>query len=335
MSDQAMKLFEALSGVDEELLERCERRVQRKSTVGYRLFGKYRRTIAAAFCLIAVGAAAWSGYRFVAGSYGSDASGSNGAAAQLSDMEQSILTADGGDCGGAAPSAGMTGSDMALSDGTAGGGVVTGSEADGIREDAASPAASAEAASAETQQEVTQSAQGAEDRSGSVASTEDGLASPAESGVSEMESAAEKMEAMRIKESGIMDSREQILWEEAIALKPFADHIPTDLPGGYEPLSARRSTLPDSWNNVIYKWSEGEHILSLNMTLGEVKTGEDIVKEDGVNEYLAKDFRRELIPEPLDGQILFTLYYSDGMRIDFAGYITVDEMWDMVESVLE
>lgn len=334
MSDQAMKLFEALSGVDEELLERCEQRVQRKGMAAYRLFGKYGRSIAAAFCLIAVGAAAWSGYRFVTGSYGSDASGSNGATAQLSDMEQSVLTADGGDCGGAAPSAGMTGSDMALSDGTAGGGVVTGPEADGIREEAPSSAASAEAASAETQQDVMQSAQGEEDRSSSVASTEN-LASPAESGVSEMESAAEKMEAMRRKESGLMDSREQILWEEAIALKPFADHIPTVLPGGYEPLSARRSTLPDSWNNVIYKWSEGEHILSLNMTLGEVKTEEDIVKEDGLNEYLAKDFRRELMPEPLDGQIQFTLYYSDGMKIDFAGYITVDEMWDMVESVLE
>lgn len=331
MSDQAMKLFEALSGVDEELLERCERRVQRKSTVGYRLFGKYGRAIAAAFCLIAVGAAAWSGYRFVTGSYAPDASGSNGAAAQLSDMEQSLLTADEGDRSEAAPSAGMTGSDMALSDGAAGGGAMTGSEADGIREDAAS----AEAASAETQQEVMQSAQGAEDGSGSVPSTDNSPASPAENGVSEMESAAEKMEAMRIKESEIMDSREQILWEEAIALKPFADHIPTVLPGGYEPLSARRSTLPDSWNNVIYKWSEGEHILSLSMTLSTVKTGEDIEKEDGVNEYLAKDFRRELIPEPLDGQILFTLYYSDGMRIDFAGYITVDEMWDMVESVLE
>lgn len=334
MSDQAMKLFEALSSVDEELLERCEQRVQRKGTAFYRLSRKYGRAIAACFCLIAVGAAAWSGYRFVTGSYGSDASGSNGATAELSDMEQSFLTAEDGDksgSGGAVSDSGiMTGSDMALSDGEAGGGENFGSEDNGIRPDAASP----EEAWPAVQQEAMQSTQEA-DKSGCMSSAGDGPASSAESNLSGMGSTAEKMEEMLNKESGLTDSREVILWEEAISLSPFADHIPTVLPAGYEPLSARRSASPDSWNNMIYKWSEGEHILSLNMTLGEVKTREDIERADGINEYLAEDFRKELIPEPLEGQISFTLYYTDGMRIDFAGYISADEMWDMVESVLE
>ena len=93
MSDQAMKLFEALSDVDEELLERCNRK-ESKSSV-YRVFWKYGKTIAACFCLVAVGAAAWTGYRLVTAPCGANDSASmqNNSPAALAGGEQSADTA--------------------------------------------------------------------------------------------------------------------------------------------------------------------------------------------------------------------------------------------------
>lgn len=333
MSDQAIRIFEALSGVDGELLERCDRKAVRESTKVYRLLGKYGRTMAACICLIAVGAAAWSGYRFVTGGGGSGASGANQSPARWADRTESILTADSGSGGS---DGGMTGNDMTAADGTAGDGATPEMEANELPAAMPSPTAAVESAAPEAQKESVQSAQSmASDTAGNMSSSGEELGSHTGNGSSETDDMAEKMEEILRREGELTDSRELLPWEEAIALYPFAGYVPTALPAGYVPLSARRSPLPDSWNNVIYKWSEGEHVLSLNMTLGEVKTGEDIEREDGLNEYLAGEFRKELIPEPLDGQICFTLYYGDGMRIDFSGYITVDEMWDIVKSVSE
>lgn len=53
-----------------------------------------------------------------------------------------------------------------------------------------------------------------------------------------------------------------------------------------------------------------------------------------MNEYVAEDFQRDWMPDSPAGEPLaFTLYYADGMRIDFQGYITADEMWEVVESM--
>lgn len=334
MSDQAMKLFEALSGVDEELLERCDQKVNRKNTTVYNLFGKYGRTMAACICLIVVGVAAWSGYRFVTGPCGSDASGQNGSPAEAADMGGSILTADGGsngESGKVFSDSEMLGNDATAAGGTAGNGEITESEVNGNPAEAS--AAAVEAATPEAQQEPAQNMQAmTADKAGSMSSSGEDRDLHTES-VSERDNTAEKMEEMRRLESQIADSRSAVPWEEAIALDPFAGYLPTVLPAGYEPLSARRSTFPDLWNNVIYKWSEGEHIFSLDMTLGEVMTREDMEKRDGINEFLAEEFQKEWIPEPLDGQIRFTLYYADGMEIGFAGYVTADEMWEVVEAV--
>lgn len=59
--EEAIKIFEALSAVDEELLERSEN-VTKKKVVP---FMKYNRMIAACFCLIVVGGLVYGGVRFV------------------------------------------------------------------------------------------------------------------------------------------------------------------------------------------------------------------------------------------------------------------------------
>ncbi len=335
MSDQAIKLFEALSGVDEELLERCNQKANRKSTAVYRMFGKYGRAVAACVCLIVAGAAAWSGYRFVTTPYGSDVSGLNNSPAELPEMTQSVLTADGGGNGGdgeAGMEDKMAGSDMGAAGGTAGGGNGSGAETDEIRAEEASSTAAVGAAASEKEPAQDMQGQLPADNTETMLSPENSD-SHTNGGIGEGDNIEEEMEEMLEKENAIADSRVMVSWEDAIALEPFAGYIPASLPAGYEPLCARRSSFPDSWNNMIYKWSDGEQILWLNMTAGEVVTREDIERRDGLHEYLAGEFRKELIPEPVDGRICFTLYYEDGMRIDYGGHITADEMWELVEAV--
>lgn len=328
MSDQAMKLFEALSGVDEELLERCNQKENSKDVTVYRLFGKYGRAMAACVCLIVVGAAAWSGYRLITGSGGENLSGSYNQAAEmpaeLSDMAQSFDIADAGTAKGY--------EEARAEDTTAVEGMESAGGADTIEAEAESDVAlgaAGPAAEQQTSQSAVESAKTSDTASpGTVPDSYTG------NDISEIDNMTKRMSELLKKESELVDSREAVPWEEACSLEPFARYLPTYLPAGYQAFSARQSALPDEWNNVIFKWSDGEYILSLSMTQGEVMTREEIDKRDGLNEYLAEEIRKELISgAQLDGHIYFTLYYADGMRIDFDGYVTVDEMWELVESV--
>lgn len=328
MSDQAMKLFEALSGVDEELLERCNQKENGKSVTVYRLFGKYGRAMAACVCLIVVGAAAWSGYRLITGSGGENLSGSYNQAAEmpaeLSDMAQSFDIADAGTAKGY--------EEARAENTTAVEGMESAGGADTIEAEAESDVAlgaAGPAAEQQTSQSAVESAKTSDTASpGTVPDSYTG------NDISEIDNMTKRMSELLKKESELVDSREAVPWEEACSLEPFAGYLPTYLPAGYQAFSARQSALPDEWNNVIFKWSDGEYILSLSMTQGEVMTREEIDKRDGLNEYLAEEIRKELISgAQLDGHIYFTLYYADGMRIDFDGYVTVDEMWELVESV--
>ena len=301
MSDQAVKLFEALSHVDEELLERCEQKVIRRGTIMRRLSGKYGRAAAACVSLIVAGAAAWGGYRLAVEP--GAASGSQ-APAELCGMAQSAAPLED------------RGAEENVELATGGNGAAEGAaEALPIQE---------------FQSQISGEKQSSSISSGVIREDCSDDIVPGE----ECQTESEKQEAEEKKPG---DSRYAVSWEEACAAEPFASYLPTVLPAGYEALCAGRSLNPDRWNNMIYMWSDGKYVLSLDMTLGEVTTGEDIEKRDGQNEYLAEDFRKELIPvlQPADDPISFTLYYEDGMRIDFKGMVTADQMWEVVESVLK
>lgn len=323
MSDQALKLFEALADVDEELLERCNRRRRQKNAMVCRRALKYGKTMAACVCLIVVGALSWGGYRLITDSYGN-----GNESAQALDTDQKELS--GSSVSMSTAERGTEEIDIAAGADTA------------AAADSASPETSPDAAEPEIIQELMN---GLEpelngNREDSSNSHSDGMVSG--SGMSEKETAgdtgdsgdpAENTEEKKTAEDAITDSRKEILWETACALEPFADYLPAAIPAGYEPLTARQSSMPDQWNNVIFKWSNGENFFYLNMTAGAAKTKEEIERSDGLYEYLAEEFRKELIPEPLNGMLLFILYYPDGMKIEFGGYITADEMWDIVESI--
>lgn len=58
--EQAFRLMQALSGVDEELLERSEEENRKHWTGIYYFMGKYGKTCAAVFCIVTLGAALWA-----------------------------------------------------------------------------------------------------------------------------------------------------------------------------------------------------------------------------------------------------------------------------------
>ncbi|MCM1063823.1 MAG: hypothetical protein NC420_04990 [Eubacterium sp.] len=321
MSEQAVKIFEALSDVDGELLERCEQKASQKTGAVYGIYRRYGKAMAACLCLMAVGAAAWGGYRLATDRAGQDLSG----AADMAQMSQSMAAADcGAPEGNGEAEREEAENEAALADGimteavpvpAAGSTEVTGPQA------AQSMSGQKEAGKISDQTSL--------DRSDGTEA-----AGAASQEVSQAESQADKYAQLREQENALCDSREEIPWGEACTTEPFRSYLPTVLPTGYEAFSARRSALPEQWNNIIFKWADGGHIFFLNMTQGEVVTREDIERRDGLNEYMAEDFRRERMPDPPAGEPLaFALYYADGMRIDFNGYITADEMWAVVESM--
>ncbi|MCM1542362.1 MAG: hypothetical protein NC121_14025 [Blautia sp.] len=323
MSEQAVKIFEALSDVDEELLERCNQEADQKTGALYRLYRKYGKAMAACLCLMAVGAAAWGGYRLTADKYQSG-QGLNGAA----DLAASSMAA--ADCGALEENG-----EAEWEAGTAGGEAAL---ADGITTEAV-PAPAAGAASAEAADLQMEQSASSQTEAGKIHDLE----SPDSSGGTDTVGAAsqevslsqaDKYAQLRGQENALLDSRGEISWEEACTTEPFSSYLPTVLPAGYEAFSARRSAFPEQWDNLIFKWTDGGQIFYLNMTQGETVTREDIERRDGLNEYVAEDFRKELMPDPPAGEPLsFTLYYADGMRIDFNGYVTADEMWAVVESI--
>lgn len=330
MSDQARKLFEALSGVDEELLERCNCEKTGKIVYMSSLW-KYRKTMAACACLLAVGALSFGGYQLLGERTGSSGSGSDlTAPAQISDMATPMETRAGAASGDVEAASQVTEPEEAKTEGT--GSVQSqvtadeGAENDAIRNNAGK---FSELKDNDVTSSVGESLSGSGDRSSAIDNLQNSMLH---------NGTAEKSDAQMDKEMASTDSRGEIPWNTACKAEPFGNYIPTVIPAGYEPLSARQSSMPNEWNNMIFKWGNGEQTLCLNMTVGEAKTkGEikaEIEKSDGLYQYPAEDFRKEMIPESMvDGKIAFTLYYSDGMRIDFSGSITEDEMWELVKSI--
>ena len=87
----ALRIMDALSGVDEELLERCEQSGQKAGNAYRRPLWQQARAWAAVLCLAVVGAASFAGYRLMQmGGMGSTADGSAGEAWPLDTIERAV-----------------------------------------------------------------------------------------------------------------------------------------------------------------------------------------------------------------------------------------------------
>lgn len=325
MSDQAMKLFEALSDVDAELLERCNR--QKNKKIAYMFLWKYKKAMAACLCLFVVSALSWGGYQLLGGRKGATGSGSNSSApAQVQDMAVPMESRAGATAQDAADTPQITAPEEA--------------ETEGIGKEQNQTTSDSITDSVNRFDEQKDNNSGASAGEALRDSSDGGSMIDNLQGSTSNIGAAEKLEKQKEMESAsaFTDSRKEILWEAARVTEPFGSYLPTAIPAGYEPLSARQSSMPNEWNNIIFKWGNGEQTFYLNMTVGEEKTKDEIraaiEKTDGLYQYPAEDFKREMIPEPMeDGKIMFTLYYSDGMQIDFSGNLTEDAMWELVNSI--
>ncbi|MCM1568729.1 MAG: hypothetical protein NC081_04700 [Roseburia sp.] len=87
--DKAMRIFEALSGVDSELLERSEKSSKRAATIPVR----WSRALAACFCLIVLGALAGGVYRMKFAEGGMNQSSSSAGGASLMQEQAAMYEA--------------------------------------------------------------------------------------------------------------------------------------------------------------------------------------------------------------------------------------------------
>ncbi|MCI8789520.1 MAG: hypothetical protein HFH92_10495 [Lachnospiraceae bacterium] len=87
----ALRIMDALSGVDEELLERCEQSGQKSDKAYRRPLWQQARAWAAVLCLAVVGAASFGGYRLMQmGGMGSIADGSADEAWPMETIERAV-----------------------------------------------------------------------------------------------------------------------------------------------------------------------------------------------------------------------------------------------------
>lgn len=279
--ESALRIMEALSGVDEELLERCEQQERKDSDNGkslssgnkiYRWGRRYGGLCAACLCLAVLGAAYYG-------------------------MEQQKNSE----------------ADMAIF---------------------AQPECADEA-------EVTEEETDTDDamNSGRLENREEPEEALAETGntndtVSQMYdlqgAAVQNAETESTKELPQTDkyvqaenaAGEEISREEACATEILGTHVPDYLPTGYQPFRAVREAGEDGTKKLLLTWTDGQHELSVKLTLAENQTVDDKVSVVNVGENWESE-----IPEPEeDGSTCFVLLYSDGVSAEYKGWLTVDEI---------
>lgn len=313
--ERALRIMEALSGVDEKLLERSEETGKRKKNRNSRkyrrpgLMSRYGGLCAACLCLAVLGAAWW---RFA----GQD---------KLPGMENS--TSDNGardtalqaeSCGGGETSSLVSPQESGAAEedtGTQESGYRL-EEPDWLDIDMLLQTASAEKLNQEidnTQQTMQQSPEE------SPARVEEDAA---------IQNSPESLEdKCSVKEDAGAENAERISWETARAVSVLGSYVPEKLPEGYEFLAGQQSAEPR--NSILLTWTNQEHILWLKLTETEL-TAEML---EGTEEAVfdAKEDWQSLIPAPAaDGSIRFSLLYGDGVLVEYKGWLNVSETEELL-----
>lgn len=335
VEEQAMRIMEALSGADGELLERSCRPVRnRRSRSGkiLSLRGHAGRW-AAVLCLAAVGAASWGGYRFM---QDSGASGSGG----VSGSPQTVLVdeaapADAAEEAGEAEAAAEAGGAEAGLSGLAGEGKQE-SEMDGSLP---------EKAVQETDRENAFQNGASEEKSADTA-----------------ESAAVDMNSCQ-KAPGRAYTE-----KEARALEKTGPYIPAVIPRGYAFESASGNPEAEMANLTVC-WTRGMDSIMLfieetenppatvdvkkketyDLRLYEVPYGESVPEQYRENVDGPVFAREDLSLEIVESRMIsyddagdtdtprgsFGVLYPDGMLVRFSGRGTASEIWEMFCSIEE
>lgn len=337
---QALRVMEALSGVDEELLERC-------MGEGGRRFGRRRplwqsvRPWAAALCLTVAGAAVLGGRRF----FGGGADDFSGAAGGGADTARSMWIPE---AEGAAEEGFCLSQDGAWQQ-------ALGEELTGEAEDAetgggANAGGTGKEAGPNRDREE-EGFEGPADGVGMVLVPEAGTATkdslPSENGTASGDGAALEdvpskgsMEAAREEERDSVEQGSSYTLEEARNLEGLGGYIPYSLPEGYVFESAVFSPEEES---LTVSWSRGTDSLVLRiLPRGDQENG-----QDGTDLSYPVFAREDLSLEVVDSCLTisrdkgdtatpggrFDVLYPEDILVRFDGMGTAEEIWEMFCSV--
>lgn len=285
-SEKAMKLMQALSGVDEELLARTEERETGHKIV--RFMNRYGKGCAACLCLIAAGAAFFA-------MRGVKTDNTTGSTMELAQNMQANMT--------------------------------TSSTAD-------------EAAPAEIEGKET----AREEIAGAVDSYVDAGEAPAwldiEALARQAERSVEQDETEKysgVQNSGVLECEkaESTAGEEnaADSMRQGSAEALRAEPRVPDSYSYIEETLSEDGESRTVEWSDGEHGLWLRFTQTEMTTDVRFDAEPPV--YTVAEDWRELITEKEEGERQrLALLYEDGLLVEYNGYLTRDELIELLESLL-
>lgn len=303
--DSALRIMEALSGVDEELLERCEHpaSVKKKKIAKIsersRLMRRVGRVCAACMCLAVLGAA----YRVSTlrmGSAGDNMSGSAKSGEALLEVEeQEVYEPE-----------------------TAG------------REDKYMEEGTTEAA-AGYDEPCWLDIDMLLERASSRECLKEGMINDTSS--QQLQLSGNQEECIEIEDDNtgeipenaeIPVSRAAVSWENVYSVTGLGDYVPVEWPEGYMPLTVEQNKGTDERNNLLLTWRNQEHILWLKLT--ETELNADMLYESEEAVFAAGEDWRSKIPEPeADGSIQFALLYEDGVLMEYKGWLTVSEIIEL------
>ncbi len=349
--EKAMRIFEALSGVDEELLERSEK----GSAVEVSNLWRYSKVMAACFCLIVVGGLTWGASKVMVRHNASD----QAMPENICEYGEELLN----DVTGSAAVAEENGRQSSTTGGS--GDSERGALARDMQE------------GSEEEKEVS----GNEDPDAmekelprqEIASHPNIEQSGEGSSADEMKQGSENMqtEAAGIDSCSVMpDKREQVQEKEARATESLGSYIPTSVPDGYVFESARREQNPDTKEYVSMNvtWTKGMD--SIFWSIRTVNPADielaDLSKTESYNVHLYDIPYAETVPEEY-GEVFrnpvfsaadlsleviemrmkavqdvgdtdtprgdFSVLYEDGILVRFNGDGSAQKIWEMFQSL--
>lgn len=335
--ERAMRLMEALSGVDERLLERCGR--ERKT----RPLWRNMRAVAAAACLAAVGAVSWGGYQLSNLKMGS-ADLSGGAA-------ENCVTEEGNE---ASPREEVSG-DAAQRE----------NEAKEEETVTSRPESTGDTVEDEKQSDVLSGAEAdSKERAGQEMAADNGTQSGS---VGMPENGGEEETPVDV-ESCLPLKSEKLTEAESRSREALGAYVPGVLPEGY--VFEEAYTLPDaSQANLTVCWTRGMDSIMLHLEkpeklpatvdvarresydqrLYEIPYGETVpedYRESFWNPvFAAQDFTLEIVESRMKSyddagdtdtpRGNFGVLYPDGVVVRFNGRGTAQEIWEMFCSMGE
>ncbi|MCM1190702.1 MAG: hypothetical protein NC541_15615 [bacterium] len=119
-----------------------------------------------------------------------------------------------------------------------------------------------------------------------------------------------------------------VLWEEACRESGLGEYVPSGLPEGYFPLEAEYGENAEEQSYLTLCWSDGEKALWLKLTETSLDPGKEYVWEPPV--FDAGGDWTDRIPAPgEDGSIRFALLTGEGILAEYVGWLTEEEIREL------